>query len=277
MADMIRLCRLYYSAPLALTYTLTVYYAAGGRMVGRWPGTIASTFGLFLVICAGYVLNDVFDAGVDRLKTPRRPVASGRVKRRTATILGAALMAAGLAVAALARVQFLISVLVVAGGLILYDTFSKQLGVAKELVVGALVTSIYPLALAQAGGATGPRAWSLAVFPAWMFLTSFGYEVLKDIRDAPGDQQVQSRPGPLQRNRRRWRAIASWAIVLGAAALAGPAFAGCKWLYAVIASAAVAAAVISTVLSVPRAIGLVYVECVLVGVAATADPLLLGF
>lgn len=277
MADLIRLCRLYYSAPLALTYTLTVYYAAGGRMVGRWPGMIASTFGLFLVICAGYVLNDVFDAAVDRLKVPRRPVASGRVKRRTATILGAALMAAGLAVAALARVQFLIVLLVVAGGLGLYDAFSKQLGVAKELLVGALVTSIYPLALAQAGGATGPRAWSLAVFPAWMFLTSFGYEVLKDIRDAAGDQQVQSRPGLLQRNRRRWRAIASWAIVLGAAALAGPAFAGCKWLYAAIASAAVVAAVISTVLSVPRAIRLVYVECVLVGVAATADPLLLGF
>ena len=59
--------------------------------------------------------------------------------------------------------------------------------------------------------------------------------------------------------------------------MAGPAFAGCKWLYAAIASAAVVAAVISTVLSVPRAIRLVYVECVLVGVAATADPLLLGF
>ena len=45
---------------------------------------------------AGMVLNDVFDFEVDLAERPQRPLPSGRISRKTATLLGLSLMAAGL-------------------------------------------------------------------------------------------------------------------------------------------------------------------------------------
>lgn len=272
MLALIRLGRPWYSVPMALTFTLTVYYAAGGDMAGRWSSTSAATVALMLVIAGAYALNDVFDVAVDRVNAPRRPVAAGKVTRRTAAVFAAGVMAAGLVLAGLGSGAFAGVLAVVAGGLVAYDALSKRLEALKQVAVAALMTSIYPLALAQAGGARGPRAWSLAIFPAWMFLTSFGYELLKDIHDAAGDPGGAS----MCRNRRRWRVIADAAIVVGALALIAPSFVGCKWVYSIGSVAAIVVAVISTGLPTRRAIGVVYVECVLVGIAATADAVILG-
>ena len=272
MLALIRLCRPHYSVPMALTFTLTVSYAAGGDMAGRWASTAAASAALMLVIAGAYALNDAIDVAVDRVNAPRRPVASGKVPRRSAAVVGVALMAAGVALGGWGRGAFPAVLAAVAGGLAAYDALSKRLGPFKQVAVAVLMTSIYPLALAQAGGAIGPRAWSLAVFPAWMFLTSFGYEMLKDIRDAGGDPAGSA----LLLRPRRWRTVANAAIVLGAAALIGPSFAGCKWIYATGSIPAIAAALASTRLPVRPAIRAVYLECVVVGIAATADVLILG-
>lgn len=277
MRDLIRLCRPYYAVPMALTFMLTVYYCLGGEMVGQWGPIAAATVALMLVIAAGYVLNDVLDAAIDRVNAPQRPVAAGRVRPRIAAAWGVGLMAAGLGLSMVGGWAFAGALAIVATALIGYDTFSKRLGPLKQLAVAALMTSIYPLALAQAGGATGPRAWTLVVFPVWMFLGAFGYEVLKDLRDLPGDPPVAGRPTPWARRPRRWRAIASAATVLGALALIGPAMLGCKWLYAMLIGVAIATGVASTRLPVRLAIPAIYVQWIIVGVAATADPLLLGF
>ncbi len=276
MLDLLRLCRLYYSIPMALTYTLTLYYARAGRMTGQWSEAIFSTAALMLVVSAGYVFNDVCDFAVDRTRRPGRPLPAGRLKKNVATGWAVMLMAGGLALGGFCRLQFAAVLAAVAAGLVLYDLFSKRLGAAKQVFVALLMTSIYPLALAQSGGAYGPRAWSLAVFPVWMFLTSFGYEALKDIRDATGDPHIAGRPTPLQRNPRRWRAISSAAIVIGAAFLVGPAFLGCKWLYSAIVPLAMAAGIISTRTGTRNAIRLVYAECFIVGIAAAADVIVLG-
>ncbi|MBM4019558.1 MAG: hypothetical protein FJ288_14770 [Planctomycetes bacterium] len=297
IAALLRLCRLYYAVPMALAYALTLYYALGGRMDGQWPGAAASTAALALVIAAAYVLNDVFDMAFDRVNAPWRPIAAGRVPRRAAAAWGAALAAAGLVLAAAAaRPAFPAALAAVAAALVLYDAASKRLGAAKPLAVAALMTSIYPLALAQAGGASdgwrsftigavasalaqggGPRAAALPVFAAWMFLTAFGYEVLKDIRDIPGDRAGGAAATALQRNPRLWRRAAGAVIAAAAAMLLLPLGLGCGWVYGAVAAAAMGAAVVSVFLPVRRAIMAVYAECFLVGVAAAADPLILGF
>jgi geranylgeranylglycerol-phosphate geranylgeranyltransferase len=276
MIDLLRLCRLYYAIPMALTYVLTVYYARGGEMAGQWAETLRSGAALALIIAAAYVLNDVCDVAVDHVNAPQRPLASGRVRRKTAAILAALLALTGAGLGTTARPAFLLVLLAVAAGLAVYDVFSKRLGIAKQIVVAALMTSIYPLALAQAGGATGRRAWTLAVFPAWMFLTALGYELLKDIRDVPGDQAVIESPNLVQRNPLRWRAVANSAIIVGGLLLIGPRFLGCGQVYTAVAAGAIGVAVGSKALAPRAAIRAVYTECVIVGIAATLDVIVAG-
>ena len=276
MTDLLRVCRLYYAVPMALAYTLTVCYALSGAMDGQWIGTILSSSALALVIAAAYVLNDVCDRQVDRINAPSRPIAVGRLQSKVAAMWGIGLLGAGLAVGTMCRGEFLVVLALVAMGLVFYDLFSKRLGVGKQLLVAALMTSIYPLAFAQAGGATGNRAAALAIFPVWMFLTSFGYEVLKDVRDVRGDRAATGRPSWIQRDPRLGKQVSAAAIIAGAAALVGPYPAGCGWLYMSIAVVAMIAALAAAFQPTRRAMAFVYIECVLVGVAATADLIFLG-
>jgi geranylgeranylglycerol-phosphate geranylgeranyltransferase len=274
--DLLRLCRLYYAIPMALAYLLTVCYALGGEMAGRWSGTVLSSAGLALVIAAAYVFNDVCDRRVDCINAPGRPIAVGKVRPSAAVMWGLGLMLAGLAVGAFCRQEFFAVLFLVAAGLIVYDLLSKRLGVGKQLLVAALMTSIYPLAFAQAGGATGGRAPALAIFPVWMFLTSFGYEVLKDVRDIRGDRTATGGRSWIQRDPRWGRRASAAAVGLGAIALLGPYAAGCGWVYMAIAAIAMIVGLAAAFQPTRRAITLIYVECLLVGVAATADLIFLG-
>ena len=274
---LVRLCRPYYAVPMALTYTLTLYYARGGEMAGEGFGAAASTIALALVIAAAYVLNDVCDVAVDRSNAPERPLPAGHVSRRTAAVWGAIVAAAGLGAAWLARERFALGLAAVAAGLMLYNAFSKRLGPAKPLLVGVLMTCIYPLAIAQAGGVSGSRAAALAAFPVWMFLTVFGYEILKDIRDIPGDRANAARPMPVQLRPRLRRGIANAAIPVAGLVLVLPLFLGCRWVYGAMVSLAIAAAGVSVFLPIRAAIAMVYGECLIVGVAAAADALIFGF
>jgi len=278
MKALLQLCRLHYSLPFPLAYGLTVYYARGGRMEGQWSGLVLSMAALGLVIAGGYVLNDVFDLDVDRISAPRRPLPAGRIRRKTAGFWGGGLLFSGILVGASCRPGFLLTLAALAAGLVYYNARSKRLGVGKQILVALLTTSIYPLALAQAGGASGPRALTLAVFPAWLLLTSFSYEILKDIRDIPGDRSAAPIPSPhhLQLRPYIWRNIANASILLGAVLLVGPYLLGCGWIYLAITLPAMGAAVASVFLPTRAALAAIYTECALVGTAATADVLVLG-
>ena len=277
MTDLLRLCRLYYVLPISGAYALTVVYALGGTPPATWGGMALSAFALALVVSAAYVVNDVCDRDVDRVNAPQRPVAAGRVQPAVAVCWGIGLAAAGLVAAAMCRWLFLLTLIVVAVTLAVYNLSAKRLGLGKQLLVAALMTSIYPLALAQAGGAVGRRAATLAIFPIWMFLTSFGYECLKDIRDIAGDHSAGDRLTWIQRSPRLGRRVSQAAVLTGAAVLIGPSFIGCGWVYTTIAGVAMAAALATVLVPARWSLVLVYSEYLLVGVAATADIILLGF
>ena len=276
MLSLLRLCRLHYVVPFSLMHLLTVYYARGGGMAGAWGGALRSAGALALLVASSYVMNDVLDVAVDRINAPRRPIAASRVRRRTAVAWCVVLAIAALALGATCRWPFPIVLAGVACGLGAYNLLSKRLGAAKQLCVAVLVTSIYPLAIAQAGGVTGNRAATLAVFPVWWFLTVFAYELFKDLQDAEGDLRVASRPSPVHRRPTRWRRLGVAALWSGALLLVGPALLGCGWVYAAFAAAAMCAALAAGFVPVRQTIRLVYVECLLVGVAATADVTILG-
>ena len=273
---LLSLCRLFYVVPMALTYLLTVYYARGGRMAGQWLGGWLSMAALALVLAGCYVLNDVFDVAADRVNDPKRAIASGAVPRRVGAVCGVALTVAAMGLAALCRPAFLPALAAVAVGLAIYNATSKRLGPAKQAAVATLMICIYPLAVAQADGAQGPRAASLIVFPIWLWLTSFAYEVLKDLRDAPGDRHAAPGLTPVQRHPALWRRVAAWTVAGATPLLMGPALLGCGWVYVIGAAVGAAAGVASAFVPIRRAIALVYVECSLVALAAAADVMILG-
>jgi 4-hydroxybenzoate polyprenyltransferase len=74
---------------------------------------------------SGMVLNDYFDREVDARERPGRPIPSGAVGASTAAALGAALMLAGLALAALSSRRALAVGAALAAAIVLYDAWAK--------------------------------------------------------------------------------------------------------------------------------------------------------
>ncbi len=79
-------------------------FLVGAAAIGKpsWlvlPWLLLSSAGLYL---SGMVLNDVFDARLDAVQRPERPIPSGRISLQSASIVGCLLMAVGLAAAAAA-------------------------------------------------------------------------------------------------------------------------------------------------------------------------------
>jgi geranylgeranylglycerol-phosphate geranylgeranyltransferase len=272
----LKLLRLYYGVPMAGTFLLTVYYARGGWLA--WGSDGLATVGLLAVIAGAYALNDAIDAHVDARNVPTRPIPAGQIGRLLAGAIGAVCMLAGVVVGWFVSVRFATALSAVAAGLVAYDVYSKRLGSAKQLVVAALMTSIYPLAIAQAGGALGPRRWALLPFAAWMFVSSFAYETFKDLRDRRGDRATDAPPNSLQAHPLLWKQAGEAGITLGAALLIAPAFLGCRWLYAAgIVGMIAAAGWAVQARSLGRKLLAIYVEFVIVGVFALVDPVVLGF
>jgi 4-hydroxybenzoate polyprenyltransferase len=277
MIHLLRLCRLYYAIPMSSILTLTIWYAIGDAILDQWPSTLLATISLALVISGSYALNDVCDRHVDRINSPDRPLPGGRVNPTVATLWACGLFAAGLALAALCRPQFFVVLIVVAAVAVFYDLTSKRLGIGKPILVGLLMTSFYPLAFTQAGhDATTDRVTTLYIFPIWLFLTSFGYEILKDIHDTRGDDTVGDGPTWIRRFPTLATGLSKTAVIAGALVLIGPGLTGCGWIYLCFVPVAIALAVWSAFLCHRRAMFAIYAECVVVGVAATADITILG-
>ncbi len=120
---------------------------------------------------AGMVLNDVFDAEIDRRERPERPIPSGRVPIPRAKLLGFALLTTGMALAvglSLARGDYraaLVSV-AIAVSILTYDTVLKATPLGP---VGMGLCRFFNVLL---GMSLAPEAWE-----AWNFIIASGIGV----------------------------------------------------------------------------------------------------
>ena len=71
-------------------------YANGVNELNSLPYFIISTIGLY---GGGVVFNDVFDADLDRIERPERPIPSGLISEKEGTLLGTSLLIIGVAAA----------------------------------------------------------------------------------------------------------------------------------------------------------------------------------
>ncbi|MEO8961236.1 MAG: UbiA-like protein EboC [Ginsengibacter sp.] len=92
-----------------------------------------STIGLY---GGGVVFNDVFDAALDKIERPERPIPSGLIPIKQATVLGIFLLLVGIITAFIVgTIQGLLAVSIVVASLI-YNKWSKHHPVAGPLNMG---------------------------------------------------------------------------------------------------------------------------------------------
>ncbi|KAA0991504.1 UbiA-like protein EboC [Dyadobacter aurulentus] len=94
---------------------------------------VISTLGLY---GGGVVMNDVFDAKLDSIERPERPIPSGKVPLRSAALLGISLLFLGILAAALFSFQSGMIAIIVAMLTILYNRIAKHHGFFGPLVMG---------------------------------------------------------------------------------------------------------------------------------------------
>ncbi len=174
-----------------------------------------------LVLAAGNVFNDVRDLRSDRVNTPGRPLPSGIITPRAATVYAVGLALAGIL---LALPLGLPGILVAASAvalLVLYDMRLKGVPLAGNILVALLggLAFIY-------GGIAGE-----AVLPAFipaLFATLFhlGREIIKDAADLRGDSHSGVRTLATERGVRPTVYLASGVLLTLCAAAALPAACG---------------------------------------------------
>jgi geranylgeranylglycerol-phosphate geranylgeranyltransferase len=165
---------------LAGLTVLVGWTVAGGASLTA-PLVLAVVAGT-LVAAAGNVVNDYFDAEIDRINKPRRPIPSGRLTRGESWRYYWSLTGAGMLVAALSGWRVLCAVLLWTLCLYAYSALLKTRMLLGNLLVAAVSSSGFVLGAWLAGR---PAA---AVVPSSLaFLFTMGREIVKDVEDLPGD------------------------------------------------------------------------------------------
>lgn len=106
---------------------------------------VALMLAMTLFYIGGMYLNDAFDAGIDAVERPERPIPAGRVSRTAIFVAGFAMLAAGVAIVAFAVTdrdpQATLAALGLAAAITAYDAWHKSnplspvvMGVCRALV-----------------------------------------------------------------------------------------------------------------------------------------------
>jgi geranylgeranylglycerol-phosphate geranylgeranyltransferase len=271
---LIRLMRLYYTLPLSAGLIVITAYVTGGNLNSVEHSLALAFAALCSVISGGYVLNDVCDIAVDAINAPHRMLPRRMVTRRIAITFSIILFAVGIALASFCGTRYTIVLAAVAAGLALYDIFGKRLKIFKDVLVAVLVTSLYPLAFTLAQPASTPALKSLFIFPAWLFLTAMGYEMLKDIRDFKGDSAATDQR--FQRHCDKPKFLLAARMIIFSASLLTilPVLLGyCQWIYLATSITAIILASLSLKRPPQKAIRFIYAEVFLITAGSLVDLL----
>lgn len=195
------------------------YHAAGGRGPA---GALPLAFLCALATGGGNIANDIFDAGIDAVNKPRRPIPSGRLSVRAAVGWYAA-MSAIVAALAVSILSWPVGGLVLAwqASLFVYARWLKRAWPAGNLAVAAISGS------ALYGGAVvagRPGAAVLPVAIACAFVAC--RELVKGVEDLEGDRAAGASTLATIAGRHTAARIASGAMLSVAIALPIPAVVG---------------------------------------------------
>ncbi len=192
------------NAVFAGVATLVGAFVAGFELGPALVASVVTAFGTG----AGNSVNDYYDADIDAVNRPERPIPSGRLPRRDAVYLSAALFAAALAATVVYLPPLAIAIGVV--NLVLLVVYSSHLK-RTPLVGNVAVALLSGSAFLFGGAAVGDAATTLVLF-ALAALVTLGREVVKDLEDVEGDREKGARTVPIVWGRRHALAIAAGSV-----------------------------------------------------------------
>ncbi len=179
---------------LALMRPVNAVMASFGTVIGGviaienirgllYPRLYLAMSVVFLVLLGGNILNDYFDADIDKINHPNRPIPSGQVSRRSAKYLAIVLFAVGLVISifTLNILQFLIAAVAIFL-LVTYEWKTKASGLVGNVIISFLVGLIFVY------GSLSVRLTDVVViFSVMAFLANLAREIVKDVEDVSGD------------------------------------------------------------------------------------------
>lgn len=129
--------------PTAAADILAGVAVAGMSMAGRSDGMGPSIFSIVLLVFAsvflyagGVILNDVFDYRIDAHERPERPIPSGLVSLKAATIYGVVALLVGMTLAFCVGSLSGILACLLTAAIVVYDALAKRSGFFGPLVMG---------------------------------------------------------------------------------------------------------------------------------------------
>jgi geranylgeranylglycerol-phosphate geranylgeranyltransferase len=136
----------------------------------------------FLVTGAGNVLNDFYDAELDKKAHPERPIPSGEVSPKSAWNFAMTLFAGGLILAVLVNWICVIFVFVNTGLLFTYERSLKAKGLSGNITISYLTASVFLF-----GGASIVSFVFVPILFLLALLANVSREITKDIEDMEAD------------------------------------------------------------------------------------------
>jgi len=171
---------------------IIAYLIATGTVI---PSTVLLLVIVTLITAAGNVINDYFDAAIDRINRPERPIPSGNVTPAAARFFAITLFLSGI-LAALFTPLLCLSITVINSLILfLYAAKLKSMPVIGNAAVAYLAASIFLF-----GGAFAGRDALVLMIPlaAITFLATMVREILKDAEDVEGDAAAGAHTLPIR-------------------------------------------------------------------------------
>lgn len=150
-----------------------------------------------IITAAGNSVNDVIDVEADKTNRPKRPVPSGRMTRKQASVLTALLFAAGIALSALTG--SILCLAIAAFNSVLLVAYSATL--QNKLFVGNAAVAYLAASTFLFGGAAAGNLALPLILALLSGLATLAREIVKDLEDTKGDMKSFTR-----RMKRRGRA-----------------------------------------------------------------------
>lgn len=160
---------------------IIAYFIATGTVI---PSVILLLVIVTLITAAGNVINDYFDADIDRINRPERPIPSGKITLIAARCFAVTLFLAGILAALFTPPLCLFIVVINSLVLVVYAAKLKSMPVVGNAAVAYLAASIFLF-----GGAFAGAGALILMIPlaAITFFATMVREILKDAEDVEGD------------------------------------------------------------------------------------------
>lgn len=168
---------------------------------------------VFFITGAGNAINDVFDAEIDKINKPHRPIPSGTIRKKDALYFSIILFVAGILTASLIRhpeaeLPIALYIAVINSVILIeYARTLKRTPFVGNLAVGYLTGSTFLF-----GGAVFGLVgvWSVSVLFMLSMFATLGREIVKDIEDVDGDEAMGANTLPIRIGVRKSAYIAAF-------------------------------------------------------------------